>query len=47
MGLENKDDAKLNLEKALVLQENLLTQQPENEKIKEAISLTRNRLGNL
>jgi tetratricopeptide (TPR) repeat protein len=46
-GPDNKDAAKQSLEKALALQENLLTQQPENEKIKEAISLTRNRLESL
>jgi tetratricopeptide (TPR) repeat protein len=44
---ENKDTAKKSLERALTLQENLLTQQPENEKIKEAISLTRIRLEGL
>lgn len=46
-GSENKDTAKKNLQKALALQENLLIQQPENAKIKEAISLTRNRLEGL
>lgn len=39
--------AKENLEKALEMQENLLAQQPENEKIKEAISLTKERLEGL
>jgi tetratricopeptide (TPR) repeat protein len=44
---EKKDTAKQNLDKALVLQESLLTQQPDNEKIKDAISLTRKRLESL
>lgn len=46
-GSENKDTAKQHLEKALTLQENLLAQQPDNEKIKDAVSLTRNRLESL
>ncbi len=44
---ENKDTARQNLEKALALQENLLIQQPDNEKIREAVSLTRKRLESL
>ena len=44
---ENIVTAKRNLERALALQESLLTQQPDNEKIKEAISLTRKRLENI
>ena len=43
-GPENNEAAKQSLEKALAMQENLLTQQPENENIKEAIALTRERL---
>lgn len=39
--------AKENLENALELQEKLLGQQPENEKIKEAIALTKERLEGL
>jgi tetratricopeptide (TPR) repeat protein len=46
-GPEKKDAAKKNFDKALAMQENLLTQQPENKKIQEAIALTRNRLGGL
>lgn len=46
-GPEKHDSAKPNLEKALAMQENLLTQQPENENIKEAIALTRERLEKL
>ena len=41
------ETAKKSLEKALEMQENLLAQQPENEKIKEAISLTKERLEGL
>jgi tetratricopeptide (TPR) repeat protein len=44
---EKYDTAKQNLEKALSMQENLLTQQPENKNIKEAIVLTRERLEKL
>jgi len=44
---ENNATAKQNLEKALTMQENLLTQQPENEKIKGDIELTRKRLEDL
>jgi tetratricopeptide (TPR) repeat protein len=44
---EESGTAKENLEKALEMQENLLVQQPENEKIKEAITLTRERLEGL
>jgi tetratricopeptide (TPR) repeat protein len=46
-GPENCEAAKPNLEKALAIQENLLVQQPENEKIKQAIALTRERLEKL
>ncbi|MGV8077024.1 MAG: tetratricopeptide repeat protein [Methanosarcina sp.] len=44
---ENNTTAKKNLEKALSMQENLLAQQPENEKMKEDLELTRKRLENL
>jgi tetratricopeptide (TPR) repeat protein len=44
---EEAETAKTNLERALKMQENLLAQQPENEKIKEAITLTRERLEGL
>jgi tetratricopeptide (TPR) repeat protein len=46
-GPEKYGAAKPNLEKALAMQENLLTQQPENENIKGAIALTRQRLEKL
>lgn len=46
-GPEEAGIAKENLEKALKMQENLLDQQPENEKIKEAITLTKERLEGL
>jgi tetratricopeptide (TPR) repeat protein len=41
---ENNDATKQNLERALTMQQNLLSQQPENEKIKGEIELTRKRL---
>jgi len=44
---EKCDTAKQSLEKALSMQENLLTQQPENENIKGAIVFTRERLEKL
>lgn len=44
---EKAGNAKESLERALKIQEELLTEQPENEKIKEAISLTRERLEGL
>jgi len=44
---EKAEIAKKNLERALKIQENLLAQQPENEKIKEAITLTKERLEGL
>lgn len=44
---EKHDAAKSNLEKALAMQENILAQQPENENIKAAIALTRERLEKL
>jgi tetratricopeptide (TPR) repeat protein len=46
-GPENCEAAKPNFEKALAIQENLLAQQPENENIKQAIVLTRERLEKL
>jgi len=46
-GPEKKDAAKQDFDKALAMQENLLTQQLENKKIQEAIALTRNRLEGL
>lgn len=46
-GPEKAGDSKENLEKALEMQEKLLGQQPENEKIKEAIALTKGRLERL
>ncbi|MCQ1536360.1 hypothetical protein FTO70_11855 [Methanosarcina sp. KYL-1] len=47
IGGDKTEEAKKALEKALEMQETLLTQQPENEKIKEAINLTRERLEGL
>jgi len=47
MGPERAEEAKEKLEKALKMQEALLNEQPENEKIKEAITLTRERLEDL
>lgn len=44
---EESGAAKEKLEKALELQESLLDQQPENEKVKEAIALTEERLKGL
>ncbi|MDY9927154.1 tetratricopeptide repeat protein [Methanosarcina sp.] len=44
---EKAEIAKKNLERALKMQENLLAQQPENKKIEEAITLTRERLERL
>ncbi len=46
-GPENNEAAKQSLERALVMQEDLLAQQPENENVKEAIALTRERLEKL
>jgi len=46
-GPEKCDAAKLDLERALNMQENILAQQPENGNIKEAIALTRERLEKL
>ncbi|WP_410509392.1 hypothetical protein RSJ42_03920 [Methanosarcina hadiensis] len=46
-GPEKDVASKKNLEKALEMQEKLLDQQPENEKIKEAINLTKGRLEGL
>lgn len=46
-GPENNETAKQSLESALSMQENVLAQQPENENIKEAIALTRQRLEKL
>ena len=46
-GPEKSDTAKQSLEKALVIQENILAQQSEDKNIKEAIALTRERLEKL
>ena len=44
---ENNIIAREKLEKALLMQEDLLIQQPENENIKEAIALTRERINKI
>ena len=45
--IAKQDAAKQNLKRALEIQENILSQQPDNEKIKGEIELTRKRLENL
>jgi len=47
MDPEKAEEAREKLEKALEIQETLLKDQPDNEKIKEAITLTRERLEGL